>query len=93
MSIVPGVDSFHPPWCARRHGERPVHERKVGVDLELGAGRQMGVGLQYVEGQDAPHLLLMTHNTRDTSLQKLSILEASILRDLLTEALSLVGLQ
>lgn len=94
MSIVPGVreaGDIHPAWCVRRHGDRKVHERKVGVDLELSGGLQFGVGLQYVEGQDSTNVLLMEHTSAETSLTKLSLFEAAVLRDLLSEALGLVG--
>lgn len=92
MSIVPGVGTAHPAWCEKRHGERPIHERKVGVDLEVRpAGVAFGLALQQVEGAESTQVLFMTHTPEETALTKLSIVETGILRDLLSEALGLVG--
>lgn len=92
MSIVPGVGTVHPAWCDKRHGDRPIHERKVGVDLEVRlAGVAFGVALQHVEGGESTQVLFMTHTPEETALTKLSIVEAAMLRDLLSEALGLVG--
>lgn len=95
MSIVPGVpdtDATHPAWCSRKHkADWPVHERQVGGDLELSSDLAYGVSLQHVEGDASTQVLFMAHTPEETALTRLSIVEAGILRDLLSEALELVG--
>jgi hypothetical protein len=96
MSIVPGsmdTGTWHPSWCDRKHRRGVwVHERKVGVDLELNAGVAFGVGLQHVDlGESPTEVMFMEAAAKETSLTRLSLVEAAILRDLLSEALALAG--
>jgi hypothetical protein len=95
MSMVSGTPDSgppHPVWCARKHkADYPVHERKVGVDLEL-TGVAFGVVLQHVDYGDSPtQVLLMQATELETTSTRFTLLEAAILRDLLSEALGLVG--
>jgi hypothetical protein len=80
----------HPEWCDRTHGDVPVHGGQVGADLELDGGLSFAV---YVSrGRDSyTSVQLLEHTDDETSLVGLSIVEAGILRDLLSEALDLLA--
>lgn len=80
----------HPTWCDRRHGDVPVHGGQVGGDLELTGELSYGVFLDQLDGEPAA-VLLMRHTPDETSFTRLSILEASILRDLFGEGLGLLA--
>lgn len=97
MSIVPTQPGpaesgpVHPSWCAQRHPEWPVHEVHVGVDLELSADLAYRVLVQNVHGDHVTDVLLVRLERGTPAVTRFSIVEASILRDLLSEALALVA--
>jgi hypothetical protein len=81
----------HPTWCAQLHAaDWPVHETQIGADLELSDGLAYAVYLQQAEDKPA-EVQLMRHTDEETSLVGFSIVEATILRDLLTEGLTLLA--
>lgn len=80
----------HPGWCAQRHAAWMVHEAVIGAPLELSASLAMSVRLVQVEG-DVVEVNLIRHEPLQTTVTRLSIVEASIYRDALSEALALVA--
>lgn len=89
----------HPRWCdvqrctsLHHPGALVVHENQIGVDLELSADLAYAVYLQQVEGAPA-EINLMRKDRLATTLTRLTPLEAGILRDALTEALTELAAQ
>lgn len=86
----------HPDWCPRKHDAAwPVHQLQIGADLQLSADLAYAVYLQQVDGAPA-EVNLVRHDrskTGTTTITRLTPLEAGILRDLLAEALDLLGAQ
>lgn len=81
----------HPSWCDREHGEvSTLHSGQVGADLDLTSDLAYAVYLQQMPG-DPAEVHLMRHTSEETSFTALSILEASVLRDLLGEGLGLIA--
>ncbi len=80
----------HPTWCDRGHGEVLLHSAQVGVDLELTEDLAYAVFVQQIPGEPA-EVHLMRHTDEETAFTRFSILEASILRDLLSKGLGLVA--
>lgn len=80
----------HPSWCDREHGDMPLHSGQVGADLPLSDDLAYAVYVQQVPGEPA-EVHLMRHTDEETSFTRFSILEASILRDLLGEGLGLLA--
>lgn len=81
----------HPSWCDRQHADDwPAHSAQVGADLELTNGLRYAV-LLFRQGNKPTEVHLIRHTDEETSLTLLSLVEASILRDLLTEGLGLVA--
>lgn len=77
----------HPAWCDREHGEMTsLHSGQIGADLELTEGLAYAVYLQQQPGNPA-EVQLLRHTPDETAVTGFSILEASILRDLLGEGL------
>jgi hypothetical protein len=76
----------HPGWCPKQHPAGPAHELQIGADLELTGELAYGVHL-YQVGDDTPVVHLMRRTPDQTALTELSILQTSILRDLLGEGL------
>lgn len=68
----------------------PVHSGQIGDDLELTSELAIGVFL-FRSGEEPTVVQLMTHTPDETSFTKFSLLQAAILRDLLTEALSVLA--
>lgn len=79
----------HPVWCEQQHGDVPAHSGQVGADLELG-GLTFAVYVARI-GDEPAQVQLLEHTADDTALTSLSILQASILRDLLGEALGVLA--
>jgi hypothetical protein len=82
----------HPAWC---EGMEPLeghtaHLAQVGADIELSAEHVMLVDLMQVQGQPTT-VGIGNHTPDETSVTRLSLLQAAILRDLLSEALGLVA--
>ena len=83
----------HPDWCARRHAATwPVHQAQIGADLQLSADLAYAIYLQQVDGSPA-EVNVVRHDRHDTTITRLTPLEAGILRDLLGEGLDLLGAQ
>jgi hypothetical protein len=80
----------HPSWCDQEHGDMPLHSGQVGADIDLTEGLAYAVYLQQEPGKPA-EVQLMRHTDEETSFTRLSVLEASILRDLLGEGLGLLA--
>ncbi|MGI5182223.1 hypothetical protein ACQEVZ_38615 [Dactylosporangium sp. CA-152071] len=80
----------HPAWCDQEHGEMPLHSGQVGADLDLTGDLAYAVYLQQKPGEPA-EVHLMRHTAEETSFTRFTILEASILRDLLGEGLGLLA--
>ncbi|MER7273855.1 hypothetical protein ABT369_05340 [Dactylosporangium sp. NPDC000244] len=82
----------HPSWCDGTEPTIPpsAHLGQVGADIELSAEHVMFVDLMQVE--DRPTTIGIGNHTPDeTSVTRLSLVQAAILRDLLSEALGLVA--
>lgn len=81
----------HPQWCDRAHGEViSLHSAQVGADLELTDDLTYAVYLQQEPGEPAT-VVLLRHTEEETAVTGFSILEASILRDLLGDGLGLIA--
>lgn len=81
----------HPAWCDREHGEViSLHSGQVGADLELSEDLSYAVYLQQEPGRPAT-VVLLRHTQKETTVTGFSIVEASILRDLLGEGLGLLA--
>ena len=80
----------HPVWCDREHGAVSVHSAQVGADLEVTEDLSYAVYVDQQDGEPAT-VSLMRHTPDETALTSFSILEASILRDLLGEALGRIA--
>lgn len=81
----------HPAWCDRQHSDEwPAHTAQVGADLELSEDLSYAV-LLFQQGVEPAQLHLLRHTPDETTVTCLSILEGSILRDLLGEGLGLVA--
>lgn len=80
----------HPSWCDQAHGTVPTHSAKVGADIDLTGELSYAVYLDQVDGEPA-QIMLLRHASDETSLVGFSLLEASILSDLIREGLGLVG--
>lgn len=80
----------HPAWCDREHGEMPLHSGQVGVDLDLSESLSYAIYLQQQPGEPAT-VQLLQHTPDETTVTGFSILEASVLRDLLGEGLGLLA--
>ena len=82
----------HPAWCDQLHMPEDAdgHGAQIGADLELTSGLSYGVFV-FQHGTEPAEVHLMRHTDEETSFTRLSILEASILRDLLGEGLGLLA--
>ncbi|MET7399153.1 hypothetical protein ABZS66_37295 [Dactylosporangium sp. NPDC005572] len=81
----------HPGWCALQHGDDiPVHDAQVGATIDLTSSLSLGVFVHQVYEQP-PTLLLFRRSGVESTLTGLSLLEAAILRDLISEGLGLIA--
>lgn len=80
----------HPSWCEQTHPNTPQHAGQIGDDVEITSAVSFAV---YVaRGGDKPaEVQLLEHTAELTTVTGMSILQASILRDLLTEALTVLA--
>lgn len=86
----PTVAVEHPDWCDRTHVDSSAHSGQIGADLEITGGLSYAVYVARNGGEPA-EVQLLEHTTKNTTLTGFSIVQASILRDLLTEALSVLA--
>lgn len=79
--------SVCPSWCRQGHDGWDVHDVQVGADLELAQDSSFSVSL--LQAGDAPAQVVLYRHTEDVTIAtSLSVLEAAVLRDLLSEGLS-----
>lgn len=80
----------HPSWCDRRHADSTgAHTVQVGVDLQL--SENLSYSVELLQAGDEPTRVVLYRHTDDASIaDRLSIVQASILRDLLGEGLKLI---
>jgi hypothetical protein len=90
MSTVPIPAPDHPAWCDRQHPDTfVVHSREIG---ELSLTDTLDIELQLVQVADAAaEVQIFTHRPDETAVTGLTLDQAGILRDLLTDALALAG--
>lgn len=90
MTISPTPDG-HPAWCDRQHTPQwTTHSAQIGADLEVSTGVSYAI-LLWQTGDEPAEVQLMRHTPDETEVTGFSILEASILRDLLAEGLGLLA--